>query len=53
MTEIINAGSPVSEDALKLLESFIDVRLPKLYFKFLCKKNGGGYPEPDCFRFFW
>lgn len=51
MTEIIDAGLPVSEDSLKLLESFIDVRLPKSYFKFLCE-NGGGYPEPDSFLFF-
>ncbi|MFL1391035.1 SMI1/KNR4 family protein [Pseudomonas tritici] len=50
MIEIIEPGHSISDDAMKLLESFIGVTLPREYYLFL-SRNGGGYPEPDSFRF--
>lgn len=50
MIEIIEPGNSISDDAMKLLESFIGVTLPREYYLFL-SHNGGGYPEPDSFRF--
>ncbi|WP_420232784.1 SMI1/KNR4 family protein [Pseudomonas sp. ABY48] len=50
MIEIIESGNSISDDAMKLLESFIGVTLPREYYQFL-SRNGGGYPEPDSFRF--
>lgn len=50
MIKIVEAGNPISDDAMQLLESFIGVGLPRDYYLFL-SQSGGGYPDPDSFRF--
>ncbi|WP_027251436.1 SMI1/KNR4 family protein [Photobacterium halotolerans] len=50
MLDFFDASEKVSDDAIKVLESFIGASLPEDYYVFLSSK-GGGYPQPDCFRF--
>lgn len=51
MVEIFESGDKLSDQTIKLFESFLEINLPKSYKSFL-KSSNGGYPELNCFNFF-
>lgn len=51
MVKIVEAGDKLSNQTIKLFESFLDINLPNSYRSFL-QKNNGGSPEPNCFNFY-